>query len=104
MAPGPANPPDKHEWLKPGAWGCQTEKASHPKRRGPVASFGAPLLLEYAGSRVRPRRSVSRSRVFAPPCWVRGHTPLLVSVILVNVERNKQCAVRALHAGNDGRH
>jgi hypothetical protein len=72
---GLAKNPDRHEWLKPGAWGCQTK-----------------------------RLTAQSAEVVTLPCWVRRYPRLLVSVILFNVERNEQCAVRAPHAGNDRRH
>ena len=72
---GPGKDPGQARVAQTRRMGMPNEKANRPKRRG-----CCPTVL--------------------------GETPpqLLVSVTLINVERNEQCAVRALHAGNDRGH
>jgi len=33
---------DRHEWLEPGAWGCQTKRLATQSAEATFASFGAP--------------------------------------------------------------
>src|SRR5260221_13275967 len=42
MAVGLARTPDRHEWLKPGAWGCQTKRLATQSAEGETPT---PLLV-----------------------------------------------------------
>jgi len=50
----------RHQWLKPGAWGCQTDERSHLMRRGRLRKLRRALTVRMCIS-----QSVAATKRFA---------------------------------------